>query len=126
MNLDLEKDDEIINKSLDKSFVINERTFKGSKLNKFSLGIRIIINQIREESDTTEFFIWSTLYCLIQPRSELVKLAWDKPKFREAVLAWSDEFVEQDFMDAVKIVDEMFNEIAEARVQTNGGTGSPK
>jgi hypothetical protein len=126
MNLDLQKDDEILNKSLDKSFVINERSFKGSKLNKFSLGTRIIINQIREESDTTEFFIWSTLYCLVQPRSELVKLAWDKAKFREAVLGWSDDFNEQDFIEGVKIVDEVFNELAEARVQTNGGGGSPK
>jgi hypothetical protein len=84
------------------------------------------MNQIREEADTTEFFIWSSLYCLTRPRSELVKLAWDKAKFREAVLNWSDEFNEADFIEGVKIVDEIFSEIAEARVQTNGGNDSPK
>ena len=126
MNLDLQKDEEILNKSLDKSFVITERAFKGSKLNKFSLGTRIIINQIREDSDTTEFFIWSTLYCLTRQRVDLVKLAWDKAKFREAVLDWSDEFVEADFMEGVKIVDEIFNEIADARVQASGGNEPPK
>jgi hypothetical protein len=126
MNLDLQKDEEILNKALDKSFVINERMFKGSKVGKFTLGTRIVMNQIREEADTTEFFIWSSLYCLTHPRSELVKLAWDKAKFREEVLNWSDEFNEADFIEGVKIVDEIFSEIAEARVQTNGGNDSPK
>lgn len=126
MNLDLQRDEDILNKSLDKSFVITERTFKGQKLNKFTLGMRVVMNQIREESDTTEFFIWSTLFCLIKPRSELVKLAWDKAKFREEVLNWSDDFVEQDFIDAVKIVDEIFNEIADARVKTIGCGDPPK
>jgi len=126
MSLDLQKDEEILNKTLDKSFVINERSFKGYKINKFSLGTRIVINQIREDSDTTEFFIWSTLYCLTQPRSDLVKLAWDKAKFRESVLNWSDEFTEQDFMDGVKIVDEIFSEITDARVQISGDSESPK
>jgi hypothetical protein len=126
MNLDLQKDEEILNKALDKSFVINERMFKGNKVGKFTLGTRIVMNQIREEADTTEFFIWSSLYCLTHPRSELVKLAWDKAKFREAVLNWSDEFNEADFIEGVKIVDEIFSEIAEARVQTNGGNDSPK
>jgi len=126
MNLDLQKDEEILNKALDKSFVINERMFKGNKVGKFTLGTRIVMNQIREEADTTEFFIWSSLYCLTHPRSELVKLAWDKAKFREAVLNWSDDFNEADFIDGVKIVDEIFSEIAEARVQTNGGNDSPK
>jgi hypothetical protein len=55
-----------------------------------------------------------------------VKLAWDKAKFREAVLNWSDEFNEADFVEGVKIVDEIFSEISEARVQTNGGNDSPK
>jgi len=126
MNLDLQKDEEILNKALDKSFVINERMFKGKKVGKFTLGTRIVMNQIREEADTTEFFIWSSLYCLTHPRSELVKLAWDKAKFREAVLNWSDDFNESDFIEGVKIVDEIFSEIAEARVQTNGGNDSPK
>ena len=126
MNLDLQKDDEIINKALDKSFVINERMFKGNKVGKFTLGTRIVMNQIREEADTTEFFIWSSLYCLTHPRSELVKLAWDKAKFREAVLNWSDEFNESDFIEGVKIVDEIFSEISEARVKTSGGNDSPK
>jgi hypothetical protein len=126
MNLDLQKDEEILNKALDKSFVINERMFKGNKVGKFTLGTRIVMNQIREEADTTEFFIWSSLYCLTHPRSELVKLAWDKAKFREAVLNWSDDFNEADFIEGVKIVDEIFSEIAEARVQTNGGNDSPK
>lgn len=126
MNLDLQRDEDILNKALDKSFVVNERMFKGQKVGKFTLGTRIVMNQVREEADTTEFFIWSSLFCLCHTRPELVKLAWDKAKFREAVLNWSDEFTELDFAEGVKIVDEIFSEIADARVQTNGGSDSPK
>jgi hypothetical protein len=41
-------------------------------------------------------------------------------------LDWSDEFVEADFMEGVKIVDEIFNEVADARVQASGGNEPPK
>ena len=125
-DLDFIKDDEALGKRLDKAFALEERQFKGEKLNKFTLGHRIILNQIREESDSTEFFIWSTLYCLVTPRARLVELGWDKNKFRGAVLDWADKFVEEDFIEAVKIVEDVFKEISESKVVSDGGGGDPK
>ena len=125
-DLDFIKDDEVLAKNLDKTFALGERQFKGQKLNKFTLGHRIILNQIREESDSTEFFIWSTLFCLITPRERLVDLGWDKNKFRKAVLDWADDFVENDFIEAVKIVEGVFKEISDSKVISDGGGGDPK
>lgn len=125
-NLDFVKDEEVFNKNLDKVFALGERQFKGEKLNKFTLGHRIILNQVREESDSTEFFVWATMFCLVTPRSELIKLGWDKNKFREAVLNWADKFIEQDFIDAVKIIEDVFKEINNSKVVSDGGGGDPK
>lgn len=125
-DLDFVKDDEVLTKNLDKTFALGERQFKGQKLNKFTLGHRIILNQIREEQDSTEFFIWSTLFCLITPRQKLVELGWDKNKFRGAVLDWADNFVEEDFIEAVKIVEDVFKEITDSKVVTKEGGGDPK
>jgi hypothetical protein len=125
-DLDFVKDDEVLAKNLDKTFALGERQFKGQKLNKFTLGHRIILNQIREEQDSTEFFIWSTLFCLITPRQKLVELGWDKNKFRGSVLDWADNFVEEDFIEAVKIVEDVFKEITDSKVATKEGGGDPK
>lgn len=125
-DLDFVKDDEILAKNLDKTFALGERQFKGQKLNKFTLGHRIILNQVREEQDSTEFFIWSTLFCLVTPREKLVELGWDKNKFRGAVLNWADKFVEEDFVEAVKIVEDVFKEITDSKVTTKEGGGDPK
>lgn len=125
-DLDFIKDEEILNKNLDKTFALGERQFKGQKLNKFTLGHRIILNQVREEQDSTEFFIWSTLFCLVTPREKLVELGWDKNKFRGAVLDWADKFAEEDFVEAVKIVEDVFKEITDSKVTTKEGGGDPK
>jgi len=125
-DLDFVKDDEVLAKNLDKAFALGERQFKGQKLNKFTLGHRIILNQVREEQDSTEFFIWSTLFCLTTPREKLVELGWDKNKFRGAVLDWADKFVEEDFIEAVKIVEDVFKEITDSKVTTKEGGGDPK
>jgi len=125
-DLDFVKDDEVLAKNLDKTFALGERQFKGQKLNKFTLGHRIILNQVREEQDSTEFFIWSTLFCLVTPREKLVELGWDKNKFRGAVLDWADKFVEEDFVQAVKIVEDVFKEITDSKVTTKEGGGDPK
>lgn len=125
-DLDFIKDEEILGKNLDKTFALGERQFKGQKLNKFTLGHRIILNQVREEEDSTEFFIWSTLFCMVTPREKLVDLGWNKAKFRGAVLDWADKFEEEDFVEAVKIVEDVFKEITDSKVTTKEGGGDPK
>ena len=37
-----------------------------------------------------------------------------------------DKFVEEDFIEAVKIVEDVFKEISESKVVSDGGGGDPK
>lgn len=117
-NPDLIKDDEALgNKSAESSFALNQRSFKGQRLNKFTLGHRIVLNQIREESDSVEFFIWSTIFSLIKDRQEIVDLAWNKTKFRSAVIDWVDTMNAKDFEEAVSIVNSIYAELNETSAE---------
>ena len=117
MNDDYKKDDEAIGVKQDSPFALNQRTFKGQKLNKFTLGHRVILSQIREENDSTEFFIWSTIFSLLKDKEEVVDLAWNKTKFRKAVIDWIDTLSEKDFEEALNVVNSIYNEIAESRIE---------
>jgi len=41
-------------------------------------------------------------------------------------LDWADKFVEEDFIEAVKIVEDVFREINDSKVTTKEGGGDPK
>lgn len=114
-DLDFIKDEEAI-KSVDAPFALNQRSFKGQKLNKFTLGHRIVLNQIREPDDSVEFFIWSTVFSLIKTRDEVIELAWSKSKFRKAVIDWVDNMNQGDFDEAVKLVNSIYEEINNSSV----------
>jgi len=117
MSDDYKKDDEAIGAKQDSPFALNQRTFKGQKLNKFTLGHRVILSQIREENDSTEFYIWSTVFSLLKDKEEVVALAWNKTKFRKAVIDWIDTLSEKDFEEALNVVNSIYNEIAESRIE---------
>jgi hypothetical protein len=117
MSDDYKKDDEALESSQDQSFALNQRTFKGQKLNKFTLGHRVILNQIREDNDSIEFFVWSSIFTLLKNKEEVIDLAWNKTKFRKAVIEWVDTLRASDYDEAVNIVNSIYNEISESRVE---------
>lgn len=126
-DLDFVKDDEALKeRGGEASFALNQRTFKGQKLNKFTLGHRIVLNQIREEGDSVEFFIWSTIFSLIKTRQEIVDLAWSKTRFRSAVIDWVDTMEAKDFEEAVSIVNSIYEEINGTAVVITGDADSDK
>lgn len=124
-DLDFIKDEDAI-KSTDAPFALNQRSFKGKKLNKFTLGHRIVLNQIREPSDSVEFFIWSTVFSLIKTRDEIVDLAWDKARFRKSVIDWVDGMKQEDFDEAVKLVNSIYEEINNASVDVLNNSEADK
>lgn len=117
MNDEYKKDDEALGAKQDSPFALNQRSFKGQRLNKFTLGHRVILSQIREENDSTEFFVWSTVFSLLKDKEEVVGLAWNKTRFRKAVIDWIDTLKESDFEEALGVVNSIYNEIAESRVE---------
>jgi len=126
-NLDFVNDEEPLKKDFENAaFALNQRQFKGQKLNKFTLGHRIVLNQIREPDDSTEFFIWSTIFSLIKSRDEVVDLAWNKAKFRRAVIDWVDTMKQEDFDEAVKLVSSIYEEINGSAVEVLSSDPSDK
>jgi len=126
-NLDFVNDEEPLKKDFENAaFALNQRQFKGQKLNKFTLGHRIVLNQIREPDDSTEFFIWSTIFSLIKSRDEVVDLAWNKAKFRRAVIDWVDTMKQEDFDEAVKLVSSIYEEINGSAVEVLDSDSSDK
>lgn len=126
-DFDMVKDDEPIKKDAENaSFALNQRQFKGHRLNKFTLGHRIVLNQIREPNDSVEFFIWSSVFSLIKSRDEIVDLAWDKTRFRKAVIEWVDTMKQEDFDEAVKLINSIYEEINNSSVEILNDTNSDK
>jgi hypothetical protein len=126
-NLDFVNDDQPIKKDIENaSFALNQRQFKGQRLNKFTLGHRIVLNQIREPDDSVEFFIWSTVFSLIKSRDEVINLAWNKARFRKAVIDWVDTMRQEDFDEAVKVVNSIYEEINGSAVEVLDGVDADK
>lgn len=126
-DLDFVNDDQPIKKDIENaSFALNQRQFKGQRLNKFTLGHRIVLNQIREQDDSVEFFIWSTVFSLIKSRDEVVNLAWNKARFRKAVIDWVDTMRQEDFDEAVKVVNSIYEEINGSAVEVLDGVDADK
>lgn len=126
-DLDFVNDDQPIKKDIENaSFALNQRQFKGQRLNKFTLGHRIVLNQIRELDDSVEFFIWSTVFSLIKSRDEVVNLAWNKARFRKAVIDWVDTMRQEDFDEAVKVVNSIYEEINGSAVEVLDGVDADK
>jgi len=66
---------------LNASFVSGEREFKGEALAPYTEGSRLLLLQVRDENDSSIFFVWSFLYLHIllrKNRKEAIKLAWNR------------------------------------------------
>ena len=63
---------------LNASFVSPDREFKGEKLAQYTEGSRLLLMQVRDDGDSSIYFIWSFLYLhilLAKNRKEAIKLA---------------------------------------------------
>lgn len=112
---------------LNASFVSPEREFKGEKIAPYTEGSRLLILQTRSDEDSSVWFIWAFLYLhilLSKNRKEAIKLAWNKDRFREAVLEWLSDKNEADREVATTLVSKIIEEATNGRVETIGG-GSP-
>ena len=105
---------------LNASFVSPEREFNGEKLAPYTEGSRLLMLQIRDENDTSVWFVWAFLYIHIllhKNRKEAVKLAWNKDLFREKILDWVADKSTKDRDDATELVSQIIQEAAKSRVE---------
>lgn len=111
---------DILNEELDSAFVAPARQFKGEELAPYTEGSRILLSQVRDDSDSGSFFVWSFVYMHIlikKDRKAAIALAWNKDKFRETILDWLSDKTKEDSENAENIVVAIINESNKGSVE---------
>ena len=105
---------------LNSSFVQPVREFKGQQLAPYTEGSRLLLLQIREDSDTSIWFVWCFLFLhieLAKNKNQAIKLAWNKELFREKIFQFLEDKSEADREIATNIVSKIINEANKSRIE---------
>jgi len=114
---------DILNDELNSAFIANDRQFKGEAIAPYTEGSRLLLLQVRDEQDSSVFFIWAFLYMHIQlakNKKDAIKLAWNKDLFREKVMDWIENKNEQDRSEATNIVSSIIEQSQKGQVEPIG------
>ena len=114
---------DILNDELNSAFIANDRQFKEEAIAPYTEGSRLLLLQVRDEQDSSVFFIWAFLYMHIQlakNKKHAIKLAWNKDLFREKVMDWIENKNEQDRAEATNIVSSIIEQSQKGQVEPIG------
>lgn len=109
-----------LEEELNASFVSPDRHYKGEKLAPYTEGSRLLCLQVRDDADSSLWFVWSFLYLhilLAKDRKAAIRLAWDKDAFREKLLDWISDKTEDDRVAATNLVGSILDEAGKAKVE---------
>jgi hypothetical protein len=108
-----------LDEELNSAFVAPNKEYMGEPLANYTEGSRLLLMQVRDDADSSIYFIWSFIFIhlqLFKNRKEATKLAWDRDLFREKLLEYIDGKTEEDRAVAMKIVSAMIDEASKGRV----------
>jgi hypothetical protein len=111
--------EEALLQELDNSLISPDRYFKNQKLAPYTEGSRLLMLQVRDDSDSAIYFVWSFIYLhilLAEDRKKTIRLAWDKDAFREKLMDWIAEMSEEDRNTASLMCSSILSEANKARV----------
>jgi hypothetical protein len=111
--------EEALLQELDNSLISPDRFFKDQKLAPYTEGSRLLMLQVRDDSDSAIYFVWSFIYLhilLAEDRKKTIRLAWDKDAFRERLMDWIAEMSEEDRNTASIMCSAILAEANKARV----------
>jgi len=111
--------EEALLQELDNSLISPDRFFKDQKLAPYTEGSRLLMLQVRDDSDSAIYFVWSFIYLhilLAENRKKAIRLAWDKDAFREKLMDWITEMSEEDRNTASIMCSSILSEANKARV----------
>jgi hypothetical protein len=111
--------EEALLQELDNSLISPDRYFKDQKLAPYTEGSRLLMLQVRDDSDSAIYFVWSFIYLhilLAEDRKKTIRLAWDKDAFREKLMDWIAEMSEDDRTTASIMCSSILSEANKARV----------
>ena len=111
--------EEALLQELDNSLISPDRYFKDQRLAPYTEGSRLLMLQVRDDSDSAIYFVWSFIYLhilLAEDRKKTIRLAWDKDALREKLLEWIAEMSEDDRNTASVMCSSILAEANKARV----------
>ena len=111
--------EEALLQELDNSLISPDRFFKNQRLAPYTEGSRLLMLQVRDDSDSAIYFVWSFIYLhilLAEDRKKTIRLAWDKDAFREKLMDWIAEMTEEDRNTASVMCSAILTEANKARV----------
>jgi hypothetical protein len=111
--------EEALLQELDNSLISPDRYFKNQRLAPYTEGSRLLMLQVRDDSDSAIYFVWSFIYLhilLAEDRKKTIRLAWDKDAFREKLMDWIAEMSEEDRNTASIMCSAILAEANKARV----------
>jgi len=111
--------EEALLQELDNSLISPDRFFKDQRLAPYTEGSRLLMLQVRDDSDSAIYFVWSFIYLhilLAEDRKRTIRLAWDKDAFREKLMDWIAEMSEDDRTTASIMCSSILSEANKARV----------
>lgn len=122
--------DEILSE-LNSTFISPDREFKGQKLAPYTEGSRLLLLQVRDDGDSSLYFIYAFLFIhimLLKNRKEAINLAWKKDDFREKLFEFMSGLDNNDLAVATALVGSIIDEAAKGQVtiignQTQEGKG---
>ena len=102
-----------LEEELNSAFISPEKEFMGDKLAPYTEGSRLLLLQVRDDEDSSFYFIWSFIYVhilLAKNKKEAIKLAWNKNLFREKIMEYIEGKTEADREVATTIVSKILDE----------------
>jgi hypothetical protein len=113
---------------LNATFVSNEKEFMGEKLAPYTEGSRLLLLQVRDDNDSSIYFIWSFIYA--HPNSQEAEgcnqaMAWNRDLFREKIMEYIEGKTEADRDIATTIVSNILDEAQRGKLMLSQPLISP-
>ena len=108
-----------LEEELNSAFISPQKEFMGEKLAPYTEGSRLLLLQVRDDNDSSFYFIWSFIYVhilLAKNKKDAIKLCWNRDLFREKIMEYIEGKTEGDREVATTIVSNILDEAQKGRV----------
>ena len=109
-----------LEEELNSAFISPQKEFMGEKLAPYTEGSRLLLLQVRDDNDSSIYFIWSFIYVhilLAKNKKDAIKLCWNKDLFREKIMEYIEGKTEADRDAATQIVSNILDEAQKGKVE---------
>ena len=109
-----------LEEELNSAFISPQKEFMGEKLAPYTEGSRLLLLQVRDDNDSSFYFIWSFIYVhilLAKNKKDAIKLCWNRDLFREKIMEYIEGKTEADREIATTIVSNILDEAQKGKVE---------